>query len=81
MGVGENSAHTERMNVLQTREAIEDSLKLLAKRLLGIFDLSGIESCYKKNQISKMFHHTDCPIASKTPTTTHGNSLKYLEYG
>jgi hypothetical protein len=35
---------TERMDILQTRESIEDSLELLTESLLGIFNLSGVET-------------------------------------
>jgi hypothetical protein len=35
---------TERMDILQARESIEDVLELLAESLLCIFDLSGVES-------------------------------------
>lgn len=37
------------MNVLQTRESIEDGLELLTEGLLGILDLSGVEACAKEN--------------------------------
>lgn len=35
----------ERVNVLKTRETVEDLGKLLGEGLLGKFDLSGVESC------------------------------------
>lgn len=36
------------MNVLQTRESIENGLELIAKGLLGVLDLTGVETCPKK---------------------------------
>jgi hypothetical protein len=40
----EETKLTERMDILQTRESIEDSLEFLTESLLGIFDLSGVET-------------------------------------
>lgn len=36
---------TERMNILQSGESIEDGLELFTESLLGVFDLSGVEAC------------------------------------
>jgi hypothetical protein len=36
------------MNVLEARKSIEDSLELLTEGLLGVFDLTGVETCHKK---------------------------------
>jgi hypothetical protein len=38
----------EWVDVLQTRETVEDGAKLLRKGLLGELDLSGVESCEEK---------------------------------
>ena len=35
----------ERVDVLETRETLEDGTKFLGKGLLCEFDLSGVESC------------------------------------
>jgi hypothetical protein len=40
----EETKLTERMDILQTRESIEDSLEFFTEGLLGIFDLSGVET-------------------------------------
>jgi hypothetical protein len=40
----EETKLTEGMDILQTRESIEDSLELLTESLLGIFNLSGVET-------------------------------------
>jgi hypothetical protein len=54
----EESKLTERMDILQTRESIEDSLELLTESLLGIFDLTGVETCRGKifSAIWRFFH-------------------------
>lgn len=38
----------EWVNVLQTRETVEDGAKLFRKGLLGELDLSSVESCEEK---------------------------------
>lgn len=47
-GIGPDKKLTERMNVLQTRKSIENGLELIAKSLLGVLDLTGVETCPKK---------------------------------
>jgi hypothetical protein len=39
------------MDILQPGKAIEDHLKLLAKRLLCKFDFTSVESCFKKSSV------------------------------
>lgn len=41
---------TERMNVLQARESIEDGLELFTEGLLGVLDLTGVEACRRKKR-------------------------------
>ena len=43
---------TERMNVLQARESIENGLELFTEGLLGVLDLTGVETCRRKKKIS-----------------------------
>jgi hypothetical protein len=41
------------MNILQAGESIEDGLELFTECLLGVLDLTGVETCRgKKNRIS-----------------------------
>jgi hypothetical protein len=51
----EESKLTERMDILQTRESIEDSLELLTESLLGIFDLTGVETCRGKIRSAMLY--------------------------
>jgi hypothetical protein len=46
--IGPDKKLTERMNVLQARESIENSLELVAEGLLSVLDLTGVETCPKK---------------------------------
>jgi hypothetical protein len=46
---------TEWMDVLQSREAIENGLEFFTKSLLRKFDLPGIECCVGVSAISKKF--------------------------
>lgn len=41
------------MNILQAGESIKDGLELLTEGLLGVFDLTGVETC-TKNSISNV---------------------------
>lgn len=46
---------TEWMNVLQSREAIENGQKLFTESLLRKFHLSGIKCCVGVSTVSKIF--------------------------
>lgn len=41
----------ERVNVLKSWEAIENCLKFFGESLCGVFDLSCVESCAKRQKV------------------------------
>lgn len=74
---------TERMNILQSGESIEDSLELFAESLLGVFDLSGVEACGQRRiLISSARIFLICRFGSKLvhPAPTGKKSNTYREY-
>lgn len=56
--------HTERMNILELREAIEDRLELLSESILGKFDLSEVESCIESLATDPSYHSKVLKVVS-----------------
>lgn len=70
------------MNILQSRESIENPLELLAESLLCVLDLPSIKTCMAEKRffISDQFSTQDF-IAPATVFNATNWVAKYLEYG
>lgn len=69
------------MNILQPRKSIENRLELLAESLLGVFDLSSIETYLAKEDFLSAAISNRYIMQPLPAQKSRIGSPPYLEYG